>query len=158
MKKRLIVGLVGAGLLFSMLPGVTIAAGKDSVTGTATFSTLDDSRAWVNAHSDADGTNPWGTYRIDIVSGGLTLEAEVVCLHVAGTGAVVGAVVTSSSDGTEVPVGTGLLHFVRDNGAPGTSDTSVTILDLDASLCASFVPEDAPLQPVQSGNWVVKDK
>jgi hypothetical protein len=156
MPKRITKGLAAGLLAAALLPGSATAAGKDSVTGTATFNTLDDSRAWVNAHSDADGTNPRGTYRITDVASGLALAAEVVCLHVDGKDAVAGAVVTSSNS-AGIPVGTELLHYVNDAGAPGTSDTSVTAIDAPATLCATFPPPFA-LQPVQSGNWVVRDR
>jgi hypothetical protein len=153
MRKQLAIALAAGAFVAAMAPDVAFADAKDLVVGTATFDIEGGSRAWVNAESDADGQNPAGTYRI--LEGDLSLTADVVCLHVAGNEAVVGAVVTTSNDAT-IPVGTGLLHYVEDGGSPGTSDASVTAIGGPAAECATF-PSPFDLVDVESGNWVVRD-
>ena len=157
MLKRLMIGLAAAVLVAAMLPGVATAGGpKDMVSGSATFA-IDDSHATVHARSDTDGANASGTYRIYVGADDLSVIADVICLHVDGDKAVVGAVVTASSDTGEIPVGAGLLHYVEDNGPPGAPDASRTYVDVDAGEC-DVVAWPILLQEVQTGNWVVKDR
>jgi hypothetical protein len=169
MMKRMMVGLTVGVFAVVALQSAALAAGpKDIVSGTATFE-IDDSRATVNARSDADGSDARGSYSIviddpDPVSTSdptLSFSADVVCLEVDGAEAVVGAVVTASSDTDAIPVGVGLLHYVIDNGPPGGPDASVTVAGPLASDCASYLPWPSVFpgaEPVQTGNWVVRDR
>jgi hypothetical protein len=105
-------------------------------------------------------SHPSGTYRIS--EAGLDVTAEVVCLDVDGGDAVVGLTVTASNDEALIPVGSGMLHYVSDAGGPGSGDASVTIPGLPGALCdldaPPVQPPIFPLQPVQSGNWIVRDR
>jgi hypothetical protein len=168
MRMRLMAGLTAGVVAVVALPGAALAAGpKDMVSGAATFD-VDDSRATVNARSDADGSDARGSYSIVIDDPDpvftsdptLSFSADVVCLEVDGDEAVVGAVVTASSDTVAIPVGTGLLHYVVDNGPPGGADASITVPFAPASDCAAYLPwpSDLPPEPVQTGNWVVRDR
>ena len=163
MLKRLMVGLATGALLAAMLPGMASAGGpKDMVSGSARAEG-DDSHVTVHAKSDADGANARGTYRYvgDYPGHGpLSLVADVVCLDADGNEAVVGALVTASSNITLFPIGSGLLHYVEDNGPPGTLDASQTLGQRpaqQAELCEVFSYTWDP-QDTETGNWVVKDR
>jgi hypothetical protein len=168
MNKPLLAGLTAGLIAAAALQGTALAAGpRDTVSGTATFD-IDDSRATVNARSDADGSDALGRYSIVVddpdpvftTDPTLSFSADVVCLAVDGDEAVVGAVVTASSDTDAIPLDTGLLHDIVDNGPPGIADASITALFAPASDCADYLPWPSflPPEPVQTGNWVVRDR
>lgn len=168
MNKPLIAGLAASLVAAAALQGSALAAGpRDMVSGTATFD-IDDSRATVTARSDADGGDAVGRYAIVIDDPDpvftsdptLSFSADVVCLAVDGNEAVVGALVTASSDTDAIPLDTGLLHYIVDNGPPGVADASITVTFAPASDCADYLPWPSflPPEPVQTGNWVVRDR
>ena len=141
---------VGA-LALPLLAGGDSAAGgasKDHVTGSVRYAPA-NAQAWVSAHSDADGANAYGRFRL--VQGSQEWRCRVTCLSVNGNRAIVGGEVLRR-DGS---VSGGFYQFIEDNGSPGTTDRSVTrFLSQPPTDCnVTFVNG---LQ-VTGGNYVVQD-
>ena len=50
-----------------------------------------------------------------------------------------------------------MVHYVEDNGPPGTPDASGTYYPVPAAQCNAFIPFSDP-PDVETGNWIVKDR
>jgi hypothetical protein len=169
MRRRELLGVAAAAVAATALPFAAAAAGpKDMVGGAATFD-IDDSRVTLHARSDAAGGDARGRYSIVIndpdpaltSDPSLSFSGDVVCLAVADHEAVVGAIVTASSDTDAIAPGTGLLHYVVDDGPSGPADASITLPFAPASSCADYLPWPGDLpaaEPAQTGNWTVRDR
>jgi hypothetical protein len=144
---------------FAVAPGawgdtVTAPGGnsQDYVTGSAKFESL-AAHVIVDAHSGPAGEDPRGKFYLEQDVGDIREWATVTCLFVSGNQAVIGGIVERSL--TPVfPVGTPLYQFVRDNGSPGTSDSSLTFVAVTRYVCQ--IPFPVGFQ-VTSGNYVVHD-
>jgi hypothetical protein len=159
MRKPLVLAAAVCGVIaISVVPGawgdtVTAPAGdsQDSVTGSAKFESL-GAHVIVDAHSGPAGEDPRGKFYLQQDAGDIQAWARVTCVFVSGNEAMLGGIVERAST-PAIPVGTPLYQYVRDNGSPGTSDSSLTFVGGNPYLC-NFLT--AGLQ-VTSGNYVVHD-
>jgi hypothetical protein len=165
MRRRVLSGLVAAALTAALLPGVGTAGDPsgDHVTGAGLWGSSDPGYlVWVSAHGDGDGSEPRGRVVLQNLLTGYKVTAEVVCLHVRGNRAAVGAVIVKSS--WPVPyyaVGKEIAEYIVDDGTVGTgSDRSFTSHGEPAEECSvamiPYIPA-AWWATVEEGNYVVKD-
>ena len=135
---------------------------QDSVVGQATI--LSQFRGLtVDAHSDADGSNPSGVAGAGARST-YSVSGHVTCMTVLGNRATVGFAV---DEGFSVNGGLGHLIFVEDNGTPGAGRDLAN--DVEAGVpptsCPSPTDEDLvpfpfiPIrpQPIEAGDITVVD-
>jgi hypothetical protein len=126
-------------------------AKQDYVTGSAKFTAV-DAHVIVSAHSGPAGEDPRGHFSLD-QAGLVDIWAEVTCLNVSGNRAAIAGVVVKDKIGFP-GVGTYVLQLVLDNGSPGDTDESQTLINW-------FDPDFCPLLPFgtirDQGNYVVHD-
>jgi hypothetical protein len=152
-KTRMLVA--AAGLAASLL-AVTAPAGMaadNSVNGTGRHLGADPPfptiQVHVNASSELGGLNPKGQMSVD-AEGFHSYTGDVTCLNVLGNVAIVGIVITKSSNPSFV--GLGEQWTIADLGSPGDSDSI-------AGYPLTATPPDCAPQfftvPVVSGNYTV---
>jgi hypothetical protein len=163
--KRIMVGLLTAGLVVAMLPGVAVAGGppKDQVTGSALFRGYWlGYHVWVSAHSDADGSVPRGRIALEQLADGSKFTADVMCLDVDGNTAAIGAeIVTSDWDPSfGFDEGSYIVQYVVDLGSPGAGiDRSVTVsVGKNPPTCDASKADATARLVVEQGDYVVKDR
>jgi hypothetical protein len=135
---------------------------QDSVVGQATI--LSQFRGLgVDAHSDADGSNPSGTATAGSRST-YSVSGHVTCMTVVGNRATVGFAVDS---GFSVYGNLGHLIFVEDNGTPGAGRDLANDVEaaVPPTVCPAPTDEDLvpfpfiPIrpQPIEAGDITVVD-
>jgi hypothetical protein len=147
----------------------TAAAGpsKDTVTGSSKVGVFTPfgilpGHLHVNGLSDPNGANPRGHFFTDIDAtsigfGIVEFEGNVTCMFTSGNTNNNGGVVTASNSPL-VPVGSGVLARVVDNGqgttATGPDETTGVQTGPPPSTCSVF---PFPTAPIDSGNYTVHD-
>ena len=109
--------------------------------------------AFTSENGQASG---WVVVNLDLTSIGLgkiTFQSRVVCVHVNGNSAWVGAVVTHSTDEEIIPVGAYTITLVRDLG--GNAQDVMHAEFFDPSVACSSEPA-LPESVVTSGNYQVR--
>jgi hypothetical protein len=168
MKLRLIsiVGVLAALAVLPAFAGASAGGPYDSVNGAGWRGSVVNPAAAIRHFEVSARNGPHG------VSGQFsetqegaalaTFRGDVLCLVVTGNQAIVGGVITSSPEPTNV--GTGFAIGFIDNGSQ-TPDT-VTLTDIGLTpppqteadcLAESFLFTDAPVLPFSRGNVVVND-
>ena len=155
--KRMMLVLVVLSLLMS---GSSALADNPihSVTGSGT---VDEEgiafRTTVAAFTTDDGqARGWVVVNLDLTTIGLgkiTFQSKVVCVHVNGNSAWVGAVVTHSTDEEIIPVGAYTITLVRDLGGNGQDVMHAEFFD--PGVACSSEPS-LPESVVTSGNYHVR--
>ena len=120
---------------------------RDSVVGT---SRNEDATLALTARSGPNGEDPEG--QGVAIAPNTRTQFDVTCLHVMGTLATVGVVVTRS---TLLAPGTELLISIRDTTLPGGEGDGHSVIAGPAATCA--VPLVGVIPPHEHGNWVVED-
>lgn len=110
----------------------------------------EDATLALTAQSGPNGEDPRG--RGVAIAPSTRTHFEVTCLHVVGTVATVGVVVTRS---TFLPPGMELLISVRDTTLPGGAGDGHSVIALPAETCA--LPLEGTILPHEHGNWIVRD-
>ena len=120
-------------------------------------------RIEASVHSDADGKVS-GQIHVRVLDLSLfgvapyDVEEEPTCLRVVGNTAYVGAIVTSSSDPVNAPVGERGVFWVRDGG-PNGADVGHSgpswFYDPAGLICSDTPPNTLTPDPIAPGNFVV---
>jgi hypothetical protein len=162
---------LSVGLIMALLAlPATAGAGPslDSVTGSSKVPVFTPfgflpGHLHVNGTSDPNGANPRGHFFTDIDGtsigfGIIEFEGNITCMSTSGNTNNNGGVVTASNSPL-VPVGSGVVARVVDNGqgstATGPDETAGAQLRSPPSICP--VGPFIPTEPIDSGNYVVKD-
>ena len=155
-KFGLILGILLALACMPAVAGATHASGtspdEDKVTGSTKF-ILPEAHVRIEAHSDANGQNPRGSFYLE--QDPYSFGGEITCLTVSGNKATIGGRVDRSRPGDPL-VGSGWFQEVEDNGEPGDMDRSLTTLTATApTICPT--PTVSALVTAEQGNYVVHD-
>lgn len=152
----LMAAVSAATVAFSGAASATHSNGKgpnqDLVTGSTRFPGI-EAKVHINAKSGPAGEDPRGHFYIS--QGGFAdFRGTVTCLNVVGNRAIVGGEVKRSSAGLPAE-GTGFLQLIVDNGEPGDSDSSLTVLTpVPPTTCPT--PSSDGITATR-GNYVVHD-
>lgn len=126
---------------------------QDSVR--AHFTEPDGRRIEVNAHSNSDGTNPWGHITVNFHPDEKVIEHfEVTCVAVLGNRATVIGELKQVSPPRFSTAVTGVVVWVTDNEALGVPDQYAYNLVPPPAVCQ---PITFPLFPLPNGNIDVRD-
>ena len=127
---------------------------------------LPDSLGWttVLARSGSSGENARGVFSATGFVGGVgyPFSGRVTCLHAQGNRAVAGGIVTKS-EASNVPVGSGVLIQVTDNGFPGAGrDTNINFVgfggsDPELTTCPFIDLPEFPEITLTKGDFAVHD-
>jgi hypothetical protein len=152
-KVRILLAAAGLATLFLAVSAPAGQAAQNSVTGTGRHLGADPPfpviRVHVTARSNPGGLNARGRMYVD-ASGFHRYRGTVTCLNVIGNVAIVGIVITRSSNPSFI--GLGQQWTIADLGSPGDSDSI-------AGYPLTATPPDCAPQfftvPVVSGNYTV---
>jgi hypothetical protein len=173
MRARLILTLaVAAAVMAAVVGGTAAAPGngqgpkEDLVAGTgqSTFQSFFGPLAFflhVDAHSGPAGEDPRGHFILRRSGGApslpqLDIHGDITCLNVVGNTAGMNGVITKSET-PSLPPGTQLYISIVDNGEGNKNPPDTFGLNTAIPLFACPPGSPATVQPVEQGNYVVKD-